>query len=82
MAVLGAVAGIGADYEAAGRTAGETTAAILKGAPPWELPRTHMEDQVAWINLATVEHLGLEPSDEVLGYFDRRISRSDGEHGA
>lgn len=70
---IGALSGIGADFAKLGRACGKTAAAILAGAHPRDLPRRLHDDQVAWINLDTADHLGLALSEEVLGGFDRRI---------
>jgi ABC-type uncharacterized transport system substrate-binding protein len=70
---IGALSGIGADFAKLGRTCGRTAAAILAGAHPRDLPRRLHDDQIAWINLDTADHLGLDLSEEVLGGFDRRI---------
>jgi ABC-type uncharacterized transport system substrate-binding protein len=78
VAALGGLCGIGADFAAMGREAGRRAAAILDGTKPWELPRGHHTDQIAWLNVDTARRLGLDPSPELLAHFDRHVTgRSD-----
>jgi putative ABC transport system substrate-binding protein len=77
LAGLGALAGIGADFEAAGLTCGRIAAAILRGRRPAEIPRAGFPVQRAWVNLDTAELLGLAPSPKVLQAFDRHLRGRD-----
>lgn len=77
LAGLGALAGIGADFDAAGLRCGEIAAAILQGRRPAEIPRARFDVQLAWINLDTADLLGLEPSPVVLQAFDRQLRGRD-----
>jgi ABC-type uncharacterized transport system substrate-binding protein/acyl carrier protein len=77
MAGLGTLAGVGADFDAAGLRCGEIAAAILRGREPAEIPRVRRTVQLAWINLDTAELLGLAPSPGVLRGFDRQLRGRD-----
>ena len=77
LAGLGTLAGIGADFDAAGLRCGEIAAAILQGRMPAEIPRARFDIQLAWINLDTADLLGLEPSPVVLQAFDRQLRGRD-----
>lgn len=74
IAAHGVLAGIGADWVLLGRQSGEDAARILAGTPPSELPRSLHPNQVGWINLDVARRLRLELDDEVLSYFERRVS--------
>ncbi|HEX9944970.1 MAG TPA: ABC transporter substrate binding protein [Thermoanaerobaculia bacterium] len=74
IAACGVLAGIGADWALLGRQSGEAAARILDGTPPAALPRTPHPNQVGWLNLDVAQRLGLDFDDEVLSYFERRIT--------
>jgi len=77
-AALGALAGVGVDFVAMGRAAGQAAARILAGTAPRDLPRSVHKSCVAWINLDTAETLGLSPDMDVLKFFNRKIRHCSG----
>lgn len=80
IAARGVLAGIAADWALLGRQSGEDAARILDGTPPRALPRTLHPNQVGWLNLDVARRLRLELDDEVLSYFERRVSGPTREH--
>ncbi len=70
----GLLAGFAADWVKLAHQSGDMAARILDGAQPRDFPREIHADQVAWLNLDTAKHLGLEFDDEVLRYFDLPIT--------
>jgi len=73
-AAEGHLAGFAADWAKLARQTGDIAAQILDGAHPRDFPREIHADQVAWLNLDTARHLGLQFDDEVLRTFDLSIT--------